>query len=94
MTTQEIKKEIIDYVNNLDNNCIIKVNEKYGVIYVMTTKDISKSSELLIPYGFIYWFNKVNHNIDKLKELLSTDKELIIFLENNYPNFSNEYIKI
>jgi hypothetical protein len=59
-TEKDISNGIMRYYLSMsNNNCIIKLDHHYGVMYVIATKDIKKGEEMTVPYGAKYWFQHV-----------------------------------
>lgn len=68
---EELKTKIMDYMKNSKNNCTIMMNERLGICYIKTTKDIKKDEELFMSYQLNYWITKEQNEI--LLELLKKD---------------------
>lgn len=60
----KIKDGIYEYYLKSNNNCKLKINEKYGLIYVVATKDIEKNEELTYQYGPMYWYTRISKNLE------------------------------
>lgn len=71
MTITDIQNGIYEYYMRCDNNCKLKINEKYGIIYVITTKNIKKDDELTFSYTPLYWFTRTNCDIKYFYDVCS-----------------------
>jgi hypothetical protein len=60
------------YIYQSNNNCRFVKNEKYGTVYIITTRDIKCGDELLVARGPDYWFTKAGGDADKLFELFES----------------------
>lgn len=77
-----IKNGVYEYVTKSNNNCIIKVNKKYGIVYVLTTEYVYQGEELLTSYTPYYWFSRVSNNFKLFYEVCSEGKTIEL-LKNN-----------
>lgn len=77
-----IKNGIYEYVQKSDNNCTIKINKKYGIIYVLSTEYIYKGDELFTSYSPYFWFSRVSNNSELFYDICSSGK-MVEFLKNN-----------
>lgn len=82
INSNSIKKGIYEYVQKSDNNCMIKVNKKYGLIYVVSTAYIYKGEELFLSYTPYYWFSRVSNDSELFYQVCS-EGEMVEFLKNN-----------
>lgn len=73
-TTHDLQNGIYEYCFKSDNNCKLKINEKYGLVYVVTTKNIKKDSELTFSYGPIYWYSRFDSNIQHFIDVCNESK--------------------
>lgn len=88
-TTHDIKNGIYEYYFKSNNNCKIKINEKYGIVYVITTTNIEKDTELLASYSPAYWFNRIDSNMKHFYDVCSEGK-ISEFLKNNVFEVDND----
>lgn len=83
--SHSIKNGIYEYVQKSNNNCLIKVNKKYGIIYVISTSHIYKGDELFTSYSPYFWFSRVSKDTELFYNVCSSGK-MIEFLNNNMFN--------
>lgn len=74
LTTHEIENGIYEYYIRSNNNCKLKINELYGIIYIITTSDIEKDEELTFSYSPLYWFNRVDSNLQHFYDVCNSGK--------------------
>ena len=68
---EELKTKITDYMRNSNNNCTKMMNERLGVCYIKTTKEVKKDEELFMSYQPSFWITKEQNEI--FLELLRKD---------------------
>ena len=81
-TVHNIKDGVYEYVMKSNNNCSIKVNQKYGLIYVVVTRNIDAGEELLTSYSPAFWFSRVSDDLKLFYEVCSEGK-MAEFLQTN-----------
>lgn len=97
-TDKDISNGIIRYYTTISkNNCIIKLDQQYGVIYIIATYDINKGEELTVPYGAKYWFqhmrskkykDKKYETYTRLYDKVFADPKIQLILKNhNYKSY-------
>jgi hypothetical protein len=82
-TTCDIENGIYEYYIKSNNNCKLKINEKYGIIYVVTTRTIEKDEELTFSYGPLYWFSRVDSNTQHFYDVCN-DKKVAEFMQQYF----------
>lgn len=83
--SHSIKNGIYEYIQKSNNNCLIKFNEKYGIIYVISTTHIYKGEELFTSYTPYYWYSRISNDSQLFYDICSEGK-MIEFLKNNMFN--------
>lgn len=76
----DIKNAMYDYYMKSSNNCKLKINEEYGIVYVLAIKDIEPNEELTFEYSPLYWFNKFVFNLTN-GDLEKIEKYIEIFID-------------
>lgn len=78
------------YVSSISKccNCVILSHSDFPIVYIKSTKDIPKDTELTIDYNLPYWFcltyNKIDSDFNELMDQI---------LDSNLKNFIYENIK-
>lgn len=79
----EIKNGIYEYYMKSNNNSKLKINKKYGLIYIVTTKAIKKDEEITFSYGPLYWFSRFTQNKEDILKFYNVcnDKNISEFIK-------------
>ena len=78
-TTSNIKNGIYEYYTKSNNNCKLKINKQYGIIYIITIKNIKKDQELTFSYGPLYWFTRLDTNVQHFCDVCN-DEQMVEFI--------------
>ncbi len=84
-TTHDLQNGIYEYYMKSNNNCKLKINERYGLIYIVTTKNIEKDSELTFSYSPLYWFSRFDSNIKHFMDVCN-DGKIADFIQTHVEN--------
>lgn len=74
ITTTDLENGIYEYYMKNNSNCKLKINEKYGLIYVVTTQNIRKDTELTFQYSPLFWFSRHNTNLKHFYDVCNDGK--------------------
>ena len=64
LTEEGITNGINEYYEQLyKNNCFVRINNQFGVVYIITSKDVKQDEELTISYQPTYWIGRYKNHV-------------------------------